>query len=178
MLTSLNGRELWPDSKRSQLLFHLQFLSVDIRFIHETYFDYNFSWRYSKVYQPFSACFDDCSKGITWQVSRFVNVTCTQVLSDSGGKALRSGWYHKGQNTGVYGTNVPRELPDFFLCIDLFMTLSRRVVLEGGCNAILNPKFHRGELVGFLTIWMLSTFVNLSWDLISSINSGKGIHLR
>ena len=52
-----------------------------------------------------------------------------------------------------------------------FVTSSKRVVLAGDSNSILKIE---EDLVGLQTIWMPSTFVNLSLDLNSTTNSRKG----
>ena len=47
---------------------------------------------------------------------------------------------------GVYEPNAMSELPAFFRCIKPFVIPSKRVILVGDWNAILDPNLDRGAI--------------------------------
>ena len=149
-LVSLNGRGLRSDSKRSQLLLYLQPHGIDICCLQETHFDSNFhEGILLRGYLSFSACFDGCSRGVTWQVSRRLDASCALVLSDLAGRLCvlditikdKAFWL-----IGVYGPNVTSELPAFFRRIGPYVISSKRVILVGDWNAVLDPNLDRGAI--------------------------------
>ena len=147
-LASLNGRGLRSDSRRSHLLLYLRRRGIDICCSHETRFDSNFHEDIlSKDYLS-SAYFDGRSRGVNWLLSRRLVATCSLVLSDPAGrlcvldvtivkdKALRP--------IGVYGSHATSELPTFFRRIEPYVMPSKRVILVGDWNAVLDPNLDRG----------------------------------
>ena len=72
------------------------------------------------MYQPFSACFNSCSRGVTWLVSRYLNVMCTLVLSNPAGRlhvlevTIKDKHF---QFIEVNGPNDHSELLDFFFSV-------------------------------------------------------------
>ena len=54
---------------------------------------------------------------------------------------------------GIYGPNVTSELPAFFRHIEPYVVLSKRVILVGDWNAVLDPNLDRGAItVGINTL--------------------------
>ena len=180
-LASLNGRGLRSDSKRSQLLLYLQRRGIDICCLQETHFDSNFhEGILSRGYLSFSACFDGRSRGGTWLVSRRLDASCALVLSDPSGRLCVLDVTIKDKAfrlIGVYGPNVTSELPAFFWRIEPYVVPSKRVILVGDWNTVLDPNLE-GLLVRVLTPWMPDIFVSLSSILIWWTNFAKGIQIR
>ena len=147
-LASLNGRGLRSDSKRSQLLLYLQRRGIDICCLQETHFDSNFyEGILARDYLSFSACFDSRSRGVTWLVSRRLDASCALVLSDPAGRLCVLDVTIKGKVfrlIGVYGPNATSELPAFFRRIEPYVVPSKRVILVGDWNAVLDPNLDRG----------------------------------
>jgi len=148
-LVSINARGLRSPSKRKHLLERLKSREVDICCIQETRFDSNFRESIlSEVYEPFSACFDGRSRGVSWLFSRNLHASCSLVFSDPTGRLCVVDATIEGRAfrfIGVYGPNATSELPDFFRRIEPYVTSSRRVVLTGDWNAVLDPRVDRGE---------------------------------
>ena len=147
-LASLNGRGLRSDSKWSQLLLNLQRRGINICGLQETHFDSNFhEGILSRGYLSFSACFDGRSRGVTWLVSRRLDASCALVLSDPAGRLCVLDVTIKDKAfrlIGVYGHNVTSELPAFFRRIEPYVVPSKRVILVGDWNAVLDPNLDRG----------------------------------
>ena len=149
-LASLNGRGLRSDSKRSQLLLYLQRRGIDICCLQETHFDSNFhEGVLSKDYLSFSAYFDGRSRGVTWLISRRLDASCALVLSDLAGRLCVLDVTIKDKAfrlIGVYGPNATSELPAFFRRIEPYVVPSKRVILVGDWNAVLDPNLDRGAI--------------------------------
>ena len=95
----------------------------------------------------FSAYFDSRSRGVTWQVSRRLVATCALVLSDPAGRLCVLDVTIKDNAfrlIGVYGPNASSELPAFFWRIEPYVIPSKRVILVGDWNAVLDPNLDRG----------------------------------
>ena len=74
---------------------------------------------------------------------------CALVLSDPAGKLCVLDVTIKGKAfrlIGVYGPNATSELPAFFWCIELYVIPSKRVILVGDWNAVLDPNLERGAI--------------------------------
>ena len=70
------GKHKWSNSKRSWLVFHLQSRCMDIYCLQEIQID-------STLHEDsFSAYFYGRLRGVTWLVSRCLNVTCSLVPLD------------------------------------------------------------------------------------------------
>ena len=149
-LASLNGRSLRSDSKRSQLLVYLQRRGIDICCLQETHFDSNFhEGVLSRDYLSFSAYFDGRSRGFTWLISRRLDASCALVLSDPAGRLCVLDVTIKDKAfrlIGVWGLNATSELPAFFRCIEPYVIPSKRVILVGDWNAVLDPNLDRGAI--------------------------------
>ena len=143
-LASLNGRCLRAGSRRSHLFLYLQ------RCLQETRFDSNFHEDIlSKDYLSFSAYFDGRSRGVTWLISRRLDATCALVLSDPAGRLCVVDVTIKDKAfrlIGVYGPNACSELPAFFRRIEPYVIPSKRVILVGDWNAVLDPNLDRGAI--------------------------------
>ena len=73
-------------------------------------------------------------------------LTCSLVLSDSAGRFRTLDITKKDkafQLIGVYEPNATGELLDFFRRIEPYMTSSKRVILMGDWNAVLDPNLDR-----------------------------------
>ena len=149
-LASLNGRGLRSDSKRSQLLSYLQRRGIDICWLQETHFDSNFhEGVLSRDYLSFSAYFDGRSRGVTWLISRHLDASCALVLSDPAGRLCVLDVTIKDKAfrlIGVYGPNATSEFPAFFRRIEPYVVPSKRVILVGDWNAVLDPNLDRGAV--------------------------------
>ena len=149
-LASLNGRGLRSDSRRSHLFLYLQRRSIDICCLQETRFDSNFHEDIlSRDYLSFSAYFDGRSRGVTWLISRHLDATCALVLSDPAGRLCVVDVAIKDKAFrlfGFYGPNATSELPAFFRRIEPYVISSKRVILVGDWNAVLNPNLNRGAI--------------------------------
>ena len=156
-LASVNGRGLRSDSKRAKLLRTLQHLDVNICCLQETHFiPSDYESVLSKDFLLFSAYFDSHSRGVSWLISRSLNAACTLVFADPAGRLCVVDATIKGEAfrlIGVYGPNLQSERVSFFSRIDPFVTSSRRVVLVGDWNAVLDPNIDRVVVVAKLT-WM------------------------
>ena len=149
-LASLNGLGLRSDLRRSQLLLYLQRRGIDICCLQETRFDSNFhEGILSRDYLSFSAYFDGRSRGITWLISRRLDATCALVVSDPAGRLCILDVTIKDkafQLTGVYGPNATSELPALFRRIEPYVVPSKRVILVGDWNAVLDSNLDRGAI--------------------------------
>ena len=97
----------------------------------------------------FSAYFDGRSRGVTWLVSRRLDASCALVLSDPAGRLCVLDVTIKDKAfrlIGVYGPNVTRKLPAFFRRIEPYVVPSKRVILVGDWNAVLDPNLDRGAI--------------------------------
>ena len=95
----------------------------------------------------FSAYFDGHSSGVTWLVSRRLIATC--VLSYLAGQLCVLGVTITDKAfrlIGVYGSNASNELPTFFRRIGPYVIPSKRVILVGDWNAVLDPNLGRGAI--------------------------------
>ena len=149
-LASLNGRGLRAGSRRSHLFLYLERRGIDICCLQETRFDSNFHEDIlSKDYLSFSAYFDGRSRGVTWLISRRLDATCALVLSDPAGRLCVVDVTIKDKAfrlIGVYGPNACSELPAFFRRIEPYVIPSKRVILVGDWNAVLDPNLDRGAI--------------------------------
>ena len=149
-LASLNGRSLRSDFRRFHLLLYLQRRSIDICCLQETRFDSNFhEGILLRDYWSFSAYFDGRSRGVTWLISRRLDATCALVLSDPTGRLCVLDVTIKDKafrRIGIYGPNAASELPAFFRRIEPYVTPSKRVILMGDWNAVLDPNLDIGAI--------------------------------
>ena len=118
--------------------------------LQETHFDSNFhEGILSRDYLSFSANFDGRSRGVTWLISRHLDASCALVLSDPAGRLCVLDVTIKDKAfrlIGVYGPNVTSELPAFFRRIEPYVVPSKRVILVGDWNAVLDPNLDRGAI--------------------------------
>ena len=92
-----------------------------------------------------SAYFDGSSRGVTWLVSRRLDATCALVLSDPAGRLCVLDVTIKDKAfrlIGVLGPNATSELPAFFRRIKPYVIPSKRVILVGDWNAVLDPNLY------------------------------------
>ena len=139
-LASLNGRGLWSESRRSHLLLYLQRRGIDSNF-HESIL--------SRDYLSIPAYFDGRSRGITRLISRRLDATCALVLSDPAGRLCILDVTIKDKafrQIGVYVPNVNSELPAFVRRIEPYVVPSKRVILVGDWNAVVDPNLDRGAI--------------------------------
>ena len=96
-----------------------------------------------------SAYFDGRSRGVTWLINRRLDAQCALVLSDSSGRLCVLDVTIKDKAFRlivVYGPNATSELPAFFRHIEPYVTPSKRVILVGDWNAVLDPNLDRGAI--------------------------------
>ena len=146
-LAILNGRGMRSECRRSHLLLYLQRSGIDICCLQETHFDSNFHESIlSRDYLSFSAYFDGRSRGVAWLISRRLDAL---VLSDPAGRLCILDVTIKDKAfrlIGVYGPNITSELPTFFRRIEPYVVPSKRVILVGDWNAVLDPNLDRGAI--------------------------------
>ena len=146
-LASLNGRGLRNESKQSQLIRTLQHLDVNICCLQETHFiPSDYLNVLTKRYDLFSAYFDSHSRGVSWLISHSLKATCSLVFADPAGRICVVDITIKEDTfrlIGVYAPNCQAERISFFQRIDPFVTSSKRVVLAGDWNAVLDPSIDR-----------------------------------
>ena len=99
----------------------------------------------SRDYLSFSAYFDDRSRSVTWLISRCLDATCALVLSDPVGRLCILDVTIKDKAFRLIGPNVTSELPAFFRRIEPYVP-SKRVILVGDWNAVLDPNLDRGAI--------------------------------
>ena len=145
-LASLNGRGLRSVSRRYYLLLYLQHRGIDICCLQETRFHEGIL---SMNYLSFSAYFDGRSRGVTWLINRRLDATRALVLSHPADRLCVLDITIKNKTFrlfGVYGPNATSELLAFFRRIEPYVIPSKRVILVGDWNAVLDPNLDSGAI--------------------------------
>ena len=163
-LASLNVRGLRDSSKSVRLLDELKNLCVDVAAVQETHFTYDADCRVLEIdFNVFSAYGSRVSAGVSLLVGRSLDADVDVVFPGDGGRlvvadvAVKS---FKFRLVAVYASNIAAERVSFFRRLAPFLDDTKRLVLMGDWNAILDPKIGRvasragrceSSLVGFVT---------------------------
>ena len=146
-LASVNAYGLRAESRRSRLIRYLHSLKVSIACVQETRFASSDNETIlSRDFRLFSAYFDGRSRGVSWLISKSLEVTADLVFADPAGRLCVVDITIKGEQfrlVGVYGPNHQRERIDFFQRIDQFLSTSKQVIIAGDFNAVLSPDIDR-----------------------------------
>ena len=166
-VASLNVRGLRDSSKCAHLLGELKKLCVDVAAVQETHFTCEADCRVlENDFNVFSAYGSNFSAGVSLLVGRSLDADVDVVFAGDGGRlvvadvAVKS---FKFRLVAVYASNSAVERVSFFRRLAPFLDDTKRLVLMGDWNAILDPKIDkvgRGarsagrcerSLVGFVT---------------------------
>ena len=158
---SLNVRGLRDSSKCTRLLAELKKLGIDVAAVQETHFTCGADCRVLESdFNVFSAYGSRTSAGVSLLVGRSLDADVDVVFAGDGGRlvvadvAMKS---FKFRLVAVYASNIAAERVSFFL------DDTKRLVLMGDWNAILDPKIDKvgrganrlgrceSSLVGFMT---------------------------
>ena len=166
-LATLNVRGTRDPSKFARLLGELKNLGVDFAAVQETHFTCDADCRVlENDFSVFSAYGSRVSTGVSLLVGRSLDADVDVVFAGDGGRlvvadvAVKS---FKFRLVAVYASNITAERVSFFRRLAPFLDDTKRLVLMGDRNAILDPKIdkvsrgasHAGwcdsSLVGFVT---------------------------
>ena len=166
-VASLNVRGLRDPSKCARLLGELKKLCVDVAAVQETHFTCDADCRVlENDFNVFSAYGSRASAGVSLLVGRSLDADVDVVFTGDGGRlvvadvAVKS---FKFRLVAVYASNIAAERVSFFRRLAPFLDDTKRLVLMGDWNAILDPKIDKvgrgassagrceSSLVGFVT---------------------------
>lgn len=109
----------------------------------------------SKRIHRYSAYFDGCSRGISWPVRKSLDLFLPSQIRQT----YFSCWTLQNKAfrlIRVYVPNISTELPDLFQQIELFLIISRWVILAGDLSAVLDFDIdHTRERSGRETVSLL-----------------------
>ena len=164
---SLNVRGLRDSSKCTRLLAELKSLGVNVAAVQETHFPCGADCRVLESdFNVFSAYGSRASAGVSLLVGRSLDADVDVVFAGDGGRlvvadvAVKS---FKFRLVTVYASNIAAERVSFFRRLAPFLDDTKRLVLMGDWNAILDPKIDKvgreanrlgrceSSLVGFMT---------------------------
>ena len=166
-LASLNVRGLRDSSMCTRLLAELKNLGEDVAAVQETHFTCGADSRVLESdFNVFSAYGSRTSAGVSLLVGRSLDADVDVVFAGDGGRlvvadvAVKS---FKFRLVAVYASNIAAERVSFFRRLAPFLDDTKRLVLMGDWNAILDPKIDKvgwganrlgrceSSLVGFVT---------------------------
>ena len=146
-LATLNVRGLRDSSKCTHLLGELKNLGVDVAAVQETHFTCGADCRVLESdFNVFSAYSSRTSAGVSLLVGRSLDADVDVVFAGDGGRlvvadvAVKS---FKFRLVAVYVPNIVAERVSFFLRLAPFLDDTKRLVLMGDWNAILDPKIDK-----------------------------------
>ena len=146
-LATLNVRGLRDSSKCARLLGELKTLGVDVAAVQETHFICGADCRVlEKDFNVFSAYGSRASAGVSLLVGRSLDADVDVVFAGDGGRlvvadvAVKS---FKFRLVAVYAPNIAVERVSFFRRLAPFLDDTKRLVLMGDWNAILDPKIDK-----------------------------------
>ena len=143
-LATLNVRGLRDSSKCVRLLDELKVLRVDVAAVQETHFICAADCRILEtILNVFSAYSSRSSAGVSLLVGRSLDADIDVVFAGDGDRlvvadvAVKS---FKFRLVAVYAPNIVVERVSFFRRLAPFLDDTKRLVLMGDWNAILDPK--------------------------------------
>ena len=157
-------RGLRDSSKCTHLLAELKNLGVDVTAVQETHFTCDADCRVLESdFNVFSAYGSRTSAGVSLLVGRSLDA---DVLAGDGGRLVEADVAVKSfkfRLVAVYASNIAAERVSSFRRLEPFLDDTKRLVLMGDWNAILDPKIDKvgkganrlgrceSSLVGFMT---------------------------
>ena len=146
-LATLNVRGLRDPGKCTRLLGELKTLGVDLAAVQETHFTCGADCRVLESdFNVFSAYGSRTSVGVSLLVGRSLDADVDVVFAGDGGRlvvadvAVKS---FKFRLVAVYAPNIVVERASFFRRLAPFLDDTKRLVLMGDWNAILDPKIDK-----------------------------------
>ena len=146
-LATLNVRGLGDPSKCTRLLGELKNFCLDVTAVQETHFTCGVNCRVLEDdFNVFSAYGSRTSAGVSLLVRRSLDADVDVVFAGDGGRlvvadvAVKS---FKFRLVAIYAPNVAAERVPFFRRLALFLNDTKRLVLMGNWNAILDPKIDK-----------------------------------
>ena len=146
-LATLNVRGLRDPGKCTRLLGELKTLGVDVAAVQETHFTCGADCRVLESdFNIFSAYGSRTSVGVSLLVGRSLDADVDVVFAGDGGGlvvadvAVKS---FKFRLVAVYAPNIVVERVSFFRRLAPFLDDTKRLVLMGDWNAILDPKIDK-----------------------------------
>ena len=140
-------RGLRDSSKCTRLLGELKTLGVDVVAVQETHFPYDADCRVLESdFNVFSAYGSRTSNGVSLLVGRSLDADVDVIFAGDGGRlvvadvAVKS---FKLRLVAVYASNIAAERVSFFRRFAPFLDDTKRTVLMGDWNAILDPKIDK-----------------------------------
>ena len=166
-LASLNMRRLRDSSKCTRLLGQLKKLAVDVAAVQETHFTCGADCRVLESdFNVFSAYGSRISAGVSLLVGRSLDADVDVVFAGDGGRLVVADVAVKSFKfllVAVYASDIAAERVFFFRQLAPVLNDTKRLVLMGDWNAILDPKIdkvgrranrlgrYESSLVGFMT---------------------------
>ena len=146
-LATLNVKGLRDPGKCTRLLDELKTLGVDVAAVQETHFICGADCRVLESdFNVFSAYGSRTSVGVSLLVGRSLEADVDVVFEGDGGRlvvadvAVKS---FKFRLVAVYAPNIVVERVSFFRRLAPFLDATKRLVLMGDWNAILDPKIDK-----------------------------------
>ena len=143
----MNVRGLRDSSKCACLLGELNNFGVDVAAVQETHFTCGADcWVLESNFNVFSAYGSRASAGVSLLVGRSLDADVDVVFAGDGGRlvvadvAVKS---FKFRLVAVYAPNIATERISFFRRLAPFLDVTKRLVLMGDWNAILDPKIDK-----------------------------------
>ena len=149
-LATLNVRGLSDSSKCTRLLGELKTLGVDVAAVQETHFTCGAYCRVLESdFNVYSAYGSRASAGVSLLVGRSLDAHVDVVSACDGGRlvvadvAVKSFKFRLVAVYAVYASNIAAERIFFFRRLAPFLDDTKRLVLMGDWNAILDPKIDK-----------------------------------
>ena len=146
-VASLNARGLRDESKCAHLLAELSNLCVSVAAVQETHFTCGADCRVlENDFVVYSAFGSRLSAGVSLLVGRSLDAIVNVVFADDGGRLLVADVAVKTfefRIAAVYEPNVAVKRHLFFWRLESFLDASKRTVVVGDWNAILDPTIDR-----------------------------------
>ena len=146
-LATLNVRGLRDSSKCARLLAELRHLVVDVAAVQETHFTCGADCRVLESdFNVFSGYGSGTSAGVSLLVGRSLDADVDVVFAGDGGQLVvvdvpvKS---FKFRLVAVYAPNIVADRVSFYRRLALFLDDTKRLVLMGDWNAILDPKIDK-----------------------------------
>ena len=146
-LATLNVRGLRDSSKCARLLAELRHLSVDVAAVQEIHFTCGGDCRVLESdFNVFSAYGSGTSARVSLLVGRSLDADVDVVFAGDGGRLVVADVGVKSfkfRLVAVYAPNIVAERVSFFRRLAPFLDDTKRLVLMGDWNAILDPKIDK-----------------------------------
>ena len=146
-LATLNMRGLRDSSKCTRLLGELKTLGVDVAAVQETHFTCSADCQMLESnLNVFSAYGSRASAGVSLLVGCSLDADVDVVFAGDGGRLVVAGVAVKSfkfRLVAVYAPNIAVERISFFRRLTPFLDDTKRLVLMGDWNAILDPKIDK-----------------------------------